>query len=114
MKREFIQKEELLIKKNNKITKDKLELEEILIKQDVKMNEFSAKFAQVEAIIKTKNNEIRNIEAQARDLISIIDEQIKQLVQFKEEKKHWVGLEAKLSYLKNYNESLKDDSFAKD
>ena len=114
MKREFIQKEELLTQKNNKITKEKLELEEILIKQDVKMNEFSAKFAQVEAIIKAKNNEIKNIESQAKDLISIIEEQKKQLIQFKEEKKHWVGLEAELSYLRNYNESLKDDSFAKD
>jgi len=107
-------KEEALLQKLNKKSKEKLELEELIIKQDEKMNDLGNKIAQIELLLKRKNEELKNNETQANSLIKIIEEQKKQILVFKEEKRNITNLENEIIYLRNYNESLKDDALAKD
>lgn len=114
MKKEFTLKEESLLSKLNKTSKEKLELEELLIKQDSKMNDLGNKISQIEVLLKNKNAELKNNEAQANSLIKIIEDQKRQILLFKEEKKNMANFESEIAYLKNYNESLLDDSVAKD
>lgn len=114
MKNEFSVKEDSYNNKINKLSKEKLEYEELIIKQDSKMNDLSNKINQIEIILKSKNVELKNYESQASSLIKIIEDQKRLILQLKEEKKNFGNLENEIVYLRNYNESLKDDAVAKD
>lgn len=114
MKKEFSTKEDSLIAKLDRSNKERLEYEELIIKQDFKMNELAGKISQIEIVVKNKNAEIKNNEIQAQALIKIIEDQKRQIIQYKEEKKILLNIENELIYLRNFNESLKDDAVAKD
>jgi len=112
--KEQAQREETLSAKLSKAIKEKLEYEELIIKQDFKMNDLGGKINQIEVLLRNKNTELKNNEAQANSLIKIIEEQKRQILVFKDDRKNISNLENEIVYLKNFNESLKDDSVAKD
>lgn len=114
MKNEFSGKEDLYNSRISKLSKEKLDYEELIIKQDSKMNDLASKINQIETILKSKNVELKNYESQANSLIKIIEDQKRLIMQLKEEKKNFGNLENEIVYLRNYNESLKDDAVAKD
>lgn len=114
MNKEFSLKETNYNEKIKKLTKEKLDYEELIIKQDSKVNELGNKLNQIDILLKNKNQELKNNEAQAESLIKIIEDQKRQIFILKEEKKIFSNYESELIYLRNFNESLKDDALAKD